>query len=113
MAEHDKKMSKIISYDKENDILMIHKGFSAEEKFKSNIDAGDLVMDVSTKGRVRGVEVMNASRFFKEFEIKKDMLENISDANFNTSLKPQGIIISMTIRSEKEELPAKIAVPLG
>ena len=113
MAEHNKKMSKTISYDKENDILVIHKGFSAEERFKGNIDAGDLIIDISTKERVRGIEVINASRFLKEFDIKRQVLENMSDANFNASLKPQSIIISMTIRSEKEELPAKIAVTLG
>lgn len=28
MAKHDKKMKKKIDYDKEHDILFIHKGFS-------------------------------------------------------------------------------------
>ena len=55
-------MARIISYDKENDILVAHKGFSEGERFKGNIDIGDLVLDMSTKMRVRGIEISNASK---------------------------------------------------
>ncbi len=107
-------MKKSIFYDKENDIFSIHNGFSSDERFKGNIDAGQLVLDVSTKGRIRGVEVMNASEFFREFEIGKRILEEIIDAKFNASIKPNGIIINIIIKTKniKHEIPAKIAVPL-
>ena len=45
-----------VYYDKENDILSIHKGFSSDEKFKGNIDVGKLILDVSTQGKIRGIE---------------------------------------------------------
>ncbi len=115
MAEHGKEemMAKRISYDKENDILAVHKGFSSDERFKSNIDAGDLVLDVSTKGRVRGIEVMNASRFFREFGIGRDALESIEQAGFNAVVRPDSIIVSIVIKArDSDEMPAKIAVPL-
>ena len=107
-------MSKLIFYDKENDILSIHKGFSRDEKFKGNIDVGELVLDVSTKGRIRGVEIMNATKFFKEFEIEKKILENIINAEFNASIKPNSIIVGLVLKAKniKHEIPAKIAVPL-
>ncbi|MBD3313548.1 DUF2283 domain-containing protein [Candidatus Woesearchaeota archaeon] len=108
-------MAKRISYDMENDILAVHKGFSSDERFKSNIDAGDFVLDISTKERVRGIEVMNASKFFKEFKIGREMLENIENADFNATIKPDSIIVSIVIKSRdlKEEMPVKIAVPLA
>lgn len=109
-------MAKVVSYDKENDILVIHKGFTSEEKFKGNIDIGDLVLDVSTAGKIKGIELFNATKFFKSFvEHKQEsLLSNIIDADFNARVKPNGIIISLAIKSKniKNEVPATIAVPL-
>lgn len=106
-------MAKLVSYDKENDILVIHNGFSANEKFKGNIDAGDLILDMSTEGRVRGIEVLNATSFFKEFEIGKKALENLCEARFNAVVKPTSILIAIMIKGKNmQEMPAKIAVPI-
>jgi len=105
-------MNKTISYDKGNDILAIHKGFSSDEKFKGNIDAGDLILDVSTKGRIRGIEIMNAIEFFKEFNIGKRILTHINDAQFTSTIKPNSVMLGIIIKSENAEIPAKIAVPL-
>jgi len=119
MAEHGKekkgkKMNKHIFYDKENDILSIHKGFASDERFKGNIDVGDLVLDVSTQGRIKGLEIMNAQNFFKDFDINKKILNNITCAGFNADIKPNSIIITIRVKGKnlKQEIPAKIAVPL-
>ncbi len=108
MAKH----GKIVSYDGLNDIFVIHKGFSADEKFKGNIDAGELVLDISTKGRVRGVEIMHATSFFKDFSIPQKVLEKIKDAQFDVSSKPNSIILSLIIKGVEKEFPVKVAVPL-
>ena len=106
-------MAKMLFYDKENDIFSVHKGFSANEKFKGNIDAGDLILDVSTKGKIRGIEVLNATKFFKEFDIDEEKLENITEADFDASIKPNGVFIGIAIKSKNHrEMQAKIAVPL-
>ena len=107
-------MAKIVSYDKEYDILSIHKGFDKNEKFKGNIDVGELILDVSTRGRIRGIEIMNATKFFKDFNIGKRILDNITDAHFTASLNPNRIIVGILIKAKnvKKEIPAKIAVPL-
>ena len=109
-------MRKVLSYDKENDILVVHRGYTSDEKFKGNIDVGDIVLDVSTNGKIRGMEVFNASQFLKPFVEKgteEGILGNITDADFNTTVKPNGIIISLVIKSKnKNEIPATIAVPL-
>lgn len=108
-------MCKIVTYDKNNDILVIHKGFSKGEKFKGNIDIGDIILDVSTTGKIKGIEIMNATKLFRDFEIGKNALEHISDAQFEVTIKPNSIILAITIKAEniKTEMPATIAVPLA
>ncbi len=117
MAEHDtkrrqKKMT--VFYDSEEDILSLHKGFSPDEKFKGNIDAGDLILDISTKGRVKGVEIMHATRFLKEFSLGEKELQNLETAEFQAVMKPQGTIISLSfkVKHKEKKLPAKIAIPV-
>ena len=107
-------MVKIFSYDKDNDILVIHKGFSKDERFKGNIDIGDLILDVSTKGRIRGIEIINASRFLKDFDIGRKILNNIIDVKFNASIRHNSIILGISIKAKdiKQEIPLKVAVPL-
>ncbi len=107
-------MAKLIFYDKENDILSLHKTLLSDEKFKGNVDAGQFILDVSTKGRVIGIEVMNAIDFFREFNVGKDILENLSAANFHVNMRPDGIIVGIVFKAKnlKQDIPAKIAVPL-
>jgi len=103
-----------VYYDKENDILSIHKGFSSDEKFKGNIDVGKLILDVSTQGKIRGIEIMDATKFFKEFNINEEILEDMTNADFNATINPNSIIIGIVIKAKNiaNEIPAKIAVPL-
>ena len=103
---------KHLSYDKKQDILAIHKGFTQDEKFKGNIDAGQLILDISTKGKIRGIEILDATEFFKDFKINKDILENLIDAKFNAKINPNGIILGITFLAKEQEIPAKVAVPL-
>lgn len=107
-------MAKTFHYDKENDILAIHKGFLATERFKGNIEAGDLILDVSTQGRVRGVEIMDTSKFFKQVNVDKKVFENLTDADFKASSKPSGIVIGIALKAKnvKKEIQRAIAVPL-
>src|SRR3989338_4042606 len=103
-----------VYYDKENDILSIHKGFSSDEKFKGNIDVGKLILDVSTQGKIRGIEIMDATKFFKEFNINEEILEDMTNADFNATINPNSIIIGIVIKAKNiaNEIPAKIAVHL-
>ncbi len=103
-------MSKTFYYDKENDILAIHKGFDKDESFKTNIDAGDLILDVSSKEKIRGIEILNATDFLKEFDVTE--LKDLVDADFTAQLKPTSIVLTISLKIGEKEIPAKIAVPL-
>ncbi len=104
-------------YDRENDILAIHKGFSEDERFKGNIDIGNLVLDVSTRGRVRGIEIINVTRFIKTFTgmtIDKSLLNKIDTADFTATMNPNGVMIGIILKplNEEKEIRTNIAVPL-
>lgn len=106
-------MESLIFYDKENDILAIHKTSNANEQFKGNIDAGQIVFDVSTKGKIIGIEVLDATSFFKEFNIDRGILGNLETAEFNVARDQHGVTINLLFESKNnaQKLPAKIAVP--
>lgn len=118
MAEYDKKegtknMKPLVFYDRENDILAIHKECAHNEKFKGNIDTGQVVLDVSTNERIIGLEVMNASSFFEEFSLNEELLKNIEKVDFTAKQSPNGIVIGLLfqVKNKIERIPAKIAVP--
>ncbi len=98
-----------MSYDLENDILAVHKGFQEDERFKGNLEAGDFILDISTRHRVRGIEILNVREFLKEFEIP----QQISEADFTAKVSPNGIIITLILKGENKVVPAKITVPLS
>ncbi len=111
----NKKMKKIIRYDTQNDILFVHNGFGKSEKFETNIVAGDLVLDLSTKGRVRGIEFLNATKFLEGFGIDEKMLENLADVEFKASVNRDSVILDLILdtKSTKHDAAVKIVVPLS
>ncbi len=111
-------MAKKIFYDSEQDILMIHKGYSYDEKFKGNIDLGDIILDFSTDRRIRGVEIFNVSKIFKNLKINVDeeLLNYMQNADFKVRIDTQWIYLSIFIKfkekSQKMFIPIPIKEPL-
>lgn len=114
MEKGRKVKMKEVSYDKEYDILAIHKGFEKGEKFQGNMDVGDLILDISTKGNVRGVEILNVSEFLSQWGVTKEVLKNLVTARFNAVVRPSGIMLSLFFlaKNRKQEIPAQIAIPV-
>lgn len=108
------KMNPKFYYDDKNDILVIGKELSANEKFKGNIDVGDLILDISTTGRIFGIEILNASSILGTLGVKAELLKNISDADFKAQSKPSAIAITLLLkaRNTREATAAMIAVPV-
>jgi len=101
-------MNKTSFYDERNDILSIHKGFKNGEKFKTNIDVGSVVLDFSDKGRIVGIELMNASDILKKEHF------DASNMDFNADITPKSVLIKLflKIKGSNDFMPAIIAVPL-
>ena len=68
-------------YDYENDSLFI---YNSTSKSKGSVEIDDLIIDYSSNKEISGVELLNASRFFKEVTLEghslsKEMLKEIID----------------------------------
>ena len=64
-------------YSEKSDILNVHK---ANKKTTGSAELGDFTVDFDKNGNVVGIEIMNASKFFKLVSIDKEQLENIKEA---------------------------------
>lgn len=97
------------------------KSLSDGEKFSRCIEIGDLILDLSTKRKIRGIEIMNASDylqgFFKLAGADKKILENLVKAKFRATAKGNSLMLVLAliamVRERKEEIPATIAVPMS
>lgn len=107
MAKHGE-----VVYEKDSDIFFVHNGFNEGEEFKGNIDVGNIVLDMTTKGRICGLEIINASEFFSQFDIDKTILNELSDAKLTSTNKSNSIMLNLMLRTKNKEIPAKIAVPI-
>ncbi len=105
-------MVKPFAYDEENDILAVHKPFSNDEKFKGNVDLGDIILDISTRGRIKGLEILNFSQFLKTLGIDERVIENLTDVSFETVIKSNVIYVIVLLKDDDRETPARIAVPI-
>jgi len=112
-------MKKTMNYDKQNDMFAVHNGFFQDEEFETNIEIGDLILDVSTKNRIVGIEILDASEYLKGF-LKtnniKELLENMKDATLIVETKKKNTEIILLIISElpekKKEIRSKIVIPV-
>ena len=101
-----------LSYDSDNDIFFVHSGFKANEEFASNGVVGDIVLDISSKGRVCGVEIMNASDYLRVFGVTKDILMNLKDVDFSAERKDNSVDIELVFCTKEGQKTAKIAIML-
>lgn len=105
-------MEKIVSYDEQNDLLMIHNGYKRSEKFDGCIDLGSIVLDVSNKGQIRGIEFIGATDILSDYKITKKDLMNMKEASFSAIGSKQGIILKVKFILAKREIPTVISMPI-
>ena len=106
---------KTMNYDKENDMFAVHNGFSKDEDFEANLEIGDLILDISTKKRIVGIEIMDANKYLEKLKIKnvKEVLENIEDFRLDAKIKKENIDITLLIITKsKKEMIVKILAPV-
>lgn len=96
-------------YDEQNDILVVHNGFSSDESFETNMMYGDLIVDISTKGVIKGIELWNASEFLKSFGLTPLMLESLNAVELKT--KDQLVELSFIIKNHELPILVKVALP--
>jgi uncharacterized protein YuzE len=97
-------------YDSENDSLFVYR----KAKIRGSIDIGYFVIDISSEGRVIGVEILNVSKVLKNLGIgsPKEFMNNIKNAGFRAVYQPDSIIVYFMILSKVRQVTSSIAVPV-
>lgn len=96
-------------YDNENDIFVVHNGFENGESFKTNEGAGSIILDISTRDRVRGIEIFNASKIFNSFGISGNDLKSVVSVNFD--VKHSVVKFDFKIMGHSNPVAVIIALP--
>ena len=101
-------------YDYENDSFFV---YSPDSKSKASIELDDLIIDYTAKKEVSAIELLNASKFFKNLlpdqqELSKETLRNVADCNVEIIPKNNFFLIKFTFTlKSKEKITAPILVP--
>ena len=101
----------ILDYDKENDILFIHR---KDIKTKGSVEVmgGDIVIDFSKDKEVVGIEIMNASELLKNFDITKSMLSQSIAGDIKVSQQRNVLFLTLVLKMPKNiEKEAILTVP--
>ena len=97
-------MSFSFHYDKEFDILAIYK---SRRKVKESIEVSEnIVLDLNKKGQIIGIEIMDAGKFFRNFNsiMNNKFLSRVESANISyKSFRNQWIIL-VNLKTDKEDL---------
>jgi len=101
-------------YDYENDSLFM---YTPNSKSKASVEIDDLIIDYNTKKEISAIELLNASKFFKDvgskdFKLTREKLNEISECKIEIIPKNNFFMIKFdfTLKS-KEKLFAPVMVP--
>lgn len=104
------KAETFFDYDPENDSLFIYK----KTKIKGSVDIGDIIVDFSIDGKIKGIELLNASESLKNLGIKnpKEVLNSIKTVRIRAVYKADSITVYYSILSKAREVSSSVAVPV-
>lgn len=101
-------------YDSENDSLFL---YDPKSKSKASIEMDDFIIDFNSKKELSGLEMLNASKFFKGLEIdnskfSKGLLKEIEQCKLEIIPKNSFIMIKiMLFFKSKKHLTTSTFVP--
>ena len=95
------------NYNKDNDLFYTYKEYS---QVYSNVMIGDFHIEFNKNGEVIGIEVLNASDVFSEYQIPGVFLENIKEVNIKTVIRNNLMLIYLIINSMNQEKSAMITM---
>lgn len=101
-------------YDYENDSLFL---YDPKSKSKASIEIDDLIVDFNRDKDVAGIELLNATRFFKDIRIEgsvvtKKMLKDIQQCKVEMIRRDSFIVFKLLILFKHEKrISAPIMLP--
>ena len=88
------------NYDKINDLLY---AYVEDSNVYANVVIGDFHIEFNKEGNVIGVEIMKASDFLNEYNVTKDLLENIKKIDLKIVIRDNSLLIFLMMASLIEE----------
>ncbi len=104
----------LYDYDSESDSLFL---YDPKSKSKSSIEIDDLVIDFNVRKEVSGIELLNASTFFKSIKIKnnfisKEILKTITSSKVKITSKENFIVLVFMLEFKSKDIfEAPIYIP--
>ncbi|GEM_PF-6929900 len=85
--------------DRFDDLFIISSG--ERGKYRGSIEVGQFLVDMSKDGKVRGIEIFDASEYLKKLGYKnaKEILMNIKSVSLETDYKDKNAMIYFKINS--------------
>ena len=100
-------------YDYKNDTLYLY----SNEKYKNSIEYFGILVDITTKDDIKGIEIPNASKFFTELlekNISKNDLMNITNSYLETRKTKEMNFINFRVESDNiSEINLPLSVPIS
>tara|TARA_Y100000310_G_scaffold289971_1_gene316796 strand:+ start:2968 stop:3330 length:363 start_codon:yes stop_codon:yes gene_type:complete len=102
-------------YDFENDDLFL---YDPNSKSKASIEIDDLIIDYNKNKEVSGIELLNASSFFKvlssaDFLVDKEILKSIQDCKVEIIPKSNFFMIKFILSfKSKKTITTPVIVPI-
>jgi len=97
-------------YDYHNDNLFL---YDSRLKSKASVELDDFVIDFSKEKKISGIEMLNASKLFRELDIpqkiSKSSLKTIKNCMVGVVSKNNFLLIKMLLEFDKKK---KISAPL-
>jgi len=83
------------------------------DRVRGSVKIGDIILDLTSRGKVVGLEIKKFSAFLKSFKIQES-IQGITSVDMSVTYKPDGIIIFIYVKFKKEEerLPIYISTEL-
>ena len=102
-----------IDYDKESDDLFLY----AKEKSKGSVEIGDLILDFDRKGKLVGIEMLNATKFLSDCvadkdAVSKELLSNLVKCEVEVKQKNNFLFIKIFLIGKKITIPCPINAPI-
>jgi uncharacterized protein YuzE len=88
-------------YDEFIDSIVISSK-KAADKVKGSVKIGDIIIDITTKGKVAGLEVRHFSDWLKRLNVKNNV-KKLTAAEISVTYKADGLIILVYLKFDKEE----------
>ena len=97
-------------YDGRADTLYISRKKSGE-KVAGSIEIANILIDITSEGRIVGIEINEVSEFLKNLNIDTNILNGIETASFSVFPKRNGVLYFF-IEIKNPELHRKIPLPV-